>query len=258
MQIDMTGRSVLVTGGGSGIGRQACISFADAGADVIIVDRDLEAAEETAAMMEDGVSAIAIKADVTLDDDVYRMVSQSVSHFGKLDCAFNNAGAGTFEAGTKGQRLHEISRESWDILVRTNLTGIWMCMKAELQHMVPRKQGVILNNASIAGLIGFPKASNGYGATKHGVVGMTRQSALEYAEDNIRINVLCPGPVMTPFTAAHATPAEVGSGVPMGRPGTPEEIANLAVFLCSDLASFITGMSYAVDGGVTAGQLASA
>lgn len=258
MLIEMGGSSVLVTGGGSGIGREACIAFAEAGAGVIVVDRHLDAAEETAAMLKAGTDAIAVRADITSEDDIERMIAQSVSHFGALNCAFNNAGIGTAEARTQGRRLHELSRASWDMLVQTNLTGVWMCMKAELQHMVPRRQGVILNTSSIAGLIGFPKASNGYGATKHGVIGMTRQAAFEYAGDNIRINALCPGPILTPLTAKHATPEVVGSGVPMGRPGTPQEVADMAVFLCSNRASFITGMAYAVDGGVTAGQLASA
>ncbi|VWX50586.1 SDR family NAD(P)-dependent oxidoreductase [Novosphingobium sp. 9U] len=259
MLIDLSGRTVLVTGGGSGIGREACIAYAASGADVVVVDRHLAAAEETAALLRPDTDAIAVRADVTSEGDVSNMVAQAVSHFGKLDCAFNNAGVGVAEAGTSGKRLHELPRASWDMLIGVNLTGVWLCMKAELEHMVARGQGgVIVNNASIAGLIGFPKASNAYGAAKHGVVGMTRQSAFEYAPDNIRINVICPGPIMTALTAAHATPEVVGSGVPLGRPGSPEDIASMAVYLSSDQAAFITGMAFAVDGGVTAGQLASA
>jgi NAD(P)-dependent dehydrogenase (short-subunit alcohol dehydrogenase family) len=178
------------------------------------------------------------------------MVARSVAAFGRLDCAFNNAGISPRDVGPAGQRTHEMSRASFDDMLAVNLTGVFLCMKYEIAQMLAQGGGSIVNTASIAGLVGLPSASN-YVASKHGVVGITKTAAMEYASDKIRVNCVNPGYIKTPMT--DPTMAErydaLMTKVPMSRLGLPEEIAEAVVWMLSDKASFMTGASQIIDGG---------
>jgi NAD(P)-dependent dehydrogenase (short-subunit alcohol dehydrogenase family) len=247
----LQGKSALVTGGASGIGRAAALAMAREGARLAVADRNEAGAAETVAMVNAaGGQAMAIGADMTDEAAIEAMVAKSVSAFGRLDCAFNNAGIATRQAGPPGQRTHEMSRESFDRMLAVNLTGVFLCMKHEIVQMLAQGGGAIVNTASIAGLVGLAGATS-YVAAKHGVVGLTKTAALEYARDNIRVNCVNPGYIKTPMT--DPTMAErydsIMTTVPMRRLGVPEEIAEAVVWMCSDRASFMTGASHIVDGG---------
>jgi len=221
------------------------------GARVAVSDLTEESAAATVALINaGGGQAIAIGADVAREADVQAMVARAVAAFGRLDCAFNNAGISPRNVGPTGQRTHEMSQESFDGMLAVNLTGVFLCMKHEIPHMLANGGGSIVNTASIAGLIGLSTASN-YVAAKHGVVGITKTAAMEYAQDNIRVNCVNPGYIKTPMT--DPTMAErydvLMTKVPMNRLGTPEEIAEAVVWMLSDKASFMTGASHVVDGG---------
>ena len=181
------------------------------------------------------------------------MVARTMAAFGRIDCAFNNAGISPRNVGPAGQRTHEMSRQSFDDMLFVNLTGVFMCMKHEIIEMLKTGGGAIVNTASVAGLIGLPTATN-YVAAKHGVVGITKTAALEYATDNIRVNCVNPGYIKTPMTdPSMATRFDaLMEKVPMRRLGVPEEIAEAVVWMCSDKASFMTGVSHIIDGGYTA------
>lgn len=249
----LAGRSALVTGGASGIGRATALAMAREGARVAVSDLSEAAAGETVALINAaGGQAIAIGGNVAIEADVAAMVARSVAAFGRLDCAFNNAGISPRNVGPVGQRTHEMSQASFDAMLAVNLTGVFLCMKHEIAQMLAQdpKGGSIVNTASIAGLIGLASASN-YVAAKHGVVGVTKTAALEYAQDNIRVNCVNPGYIKTPMT--DPTMAErydaLMAKVPMNRLGTAEEIAEAVVWMLSDRASFMTGASQIVDGG---------
>ena len=247
----LAGRSALVTGGASGIGRATALAMAREGARVAVSDRTEESAAATVALINQaGGQAIAIGADVASEADVQAMVARTVAAFGRLDCAFNNAGISPRNVGPTGQRTHEMSQASFDAMLAVNLTGVFLCMKHEIPHMLAQGGGSIVNTASIAGLIGLPSASN-YVAAKHGVVGITKTAAMEYAKDNIRVNCVNPGYIKTPMT--DPTMAErydaLMTKVPMNRLGTAEEIAEAVVWMLSDRASFMTGASHIIDGG---------
>jgi NAD(P)-dependent dehydrogenase (short-subunit alcohol dehydrogenase family) len=247
----LQGKSALVTGGASGIGRATALAMAREGARLAVADRNEAGAAETVAMVNAaGGQAMAIGADMTDEAAIEAMVAKSVSAFGRLDCAFNNAGIATRQAGPPGQRTHEMSRESFDRMLAVNLTGVFLCMKHEIVQMLAQGGGAIVNTASIAGLVGLAGATS-YVAAKHGVVGLTKTAALEYARDNIRVNCVNPGYIKTPMT--DPTMAErydsIMTTVPMRRLGVPEEIAEAVVWMCSDRASFMTGASHIVDGG---------
>ena len=247
----LAGKSALVTGGGSGIGRATALAMAREGARVAVADQTEAAAAETVAMINaGGGQAIAIGADVADEAQVQAMVARSVAAFGRLDCAFNNAGISPRHVGPVGQRTHEMSRESFDAMLTVNLTGVFLCMKHEIAQMLAQGGGAIVNTASIAGLIGLQMASN-YVAAKHGVVGITKTAAMEYAQANIRVNCVIPGYIKTPMT--DPTMAErhdqLMTKVPMHRLGQPEEIAEAVVWMLSEKASFMTGASHVIDGG---------
>ncbi len=247
----LAGKSALVTGGASGIGRATALAMAREGARVAVSDQTEDSAAATVALINAaGGQAIAVGGDVTNEADVAQMVARSVAAFGRLDCAFNNAGIAPRHVGPPGQRTHEMSKASFEGMLAVNLTGVFLCMKHEIAQMLTQGGGSIVNTASIAGLVGLASASN-YVAAKHGVVGITKTAALEYAHDNIRVNCINPGFVKTPMTDPTMAQRydELMSKVPMNRLGIPEEIAEAVVWMLSDRASFMTGASQIVDGG---------
>lgn len=247
----LAGKSALVTGGASGIGRATALAMAREGARVAVADRTEPGAAETVAMINgNGGQAVAIAADVTDETQVQAMVARSVAAFGRLDCAFNNAGIASSQAGPGRQRLHELDRQSFDTMLAVNLTGVFLCLKHEVVQMLAQGGGAIVNTASVAGLIGLPTSGH-YVAAKHGVVGLTRTAALEYARDNIRVNCVNPGYIKTPMTDPVMAERhdQLMKKVPMHRLGTAGEIAEAVVWMCSDRASFMTGASHVIDGG---------
>jgi NAD(P)-dependent dehydrogenase (short-subunit alcohol dehydrogenase family) len=248
----LDGKVALVTGGGSGIGRATAAAMAREGARVAVSDLSREGSEATVALINSaGGQGIAIAGDVTEEADVANMVSRTVSAFGRIDCAFNNAGVSGRAVGPAGQRLHELSQSSVDRMFAVNLMGVFLCLKHEIAQMLTQGGGgAIVNTSSIAGLIGLPTSSH-YVAAKHGVVGFTKTAAMEYAKDGIRVNCVNPGYIKTPMTddVMATRYDEIMAKVPMGRLGTPEEIAEAVIWMCSDRASFMTGAVHSVDGG---------
>lgn len=243
------GKVALVTGGGSGIGRQACLVFSREGAQVVVCDVAVEGGEETVGQIEQaGGQATFIKADVAQAAEVEALVAKTVETYGRLDCAYNNAGI----AGQTA-RVADDSEQNWDRILSINLKGVWLCLKYEIAHMLQQGGGAIVNTASDAGLIGLKRAG-AYVASKHGVVGLTKTAALEYAKSNIRVNAVCPGPIDTPMLrgASERVIDAMAAAQPNGRLGQPQEIAEAAVWLCSDAASFVTGHPMPVDGGYIA------
>ena len=248
----LDGKSALVTGGASGIGQATALAMAREGARVAVADMTEERAAATVARINaGGGQAIAIGGNVAVEADVSAMVARSVAAFGRLDCAFNNAGIAPIHVGPGGQRTHEMSQKSFDGMLAVNLTGVFLCMKHEIAQMLAQGGGgAIVNTASVAGLIGLVNASN-YVAAKHGVVGITKTAAMEYAQDKIRVNCVNPGYIKTPMTDPSMAQRydQLMTKVPMNRLGVPEEIAEAVVWMLSDRASFMTGASHVVDGG---------
>lgn len=245
---------VLVTGCGSGIGRSSAIRLADEGATVVATDISRRAAEETVeTILRQGGDAIAVEADVTSDAQVRRMVNATVERYGRLDCAFNNAGLSGFQIGAFGLKTAQWTEEAFDRIIDVNLKGVWLCMRAELEQMAAQSNGVIVNTSSIGGLAGFATSSL-YAASKHAVIGLTRSAALEYANTGIRINAIAPGYAETEMTREimQRSGNEILAKVPMGRMARPEEVAELVCWLCSDRSSFVTGSVYSIDGGYLA------
>jgi NAD(P)-dependent dehydrogenase (short-subunit alcohol dehydrogenase family) len=245
-------KAALVTGGGSGIGRATALIFAREGARLAIADLNRNGAEETVAMIEKaGGQAFSVECDVLKPGAAEDLVAQTVARFGRLDCAFNNAGV----AGDLA-RTAESTEECWDLVVGIDLKSVWLCMKHEIAQMLKQKSGAIVNTASIAGL-GANPLGVAYSAAKHGVLGLTRTAAVEYAKIPIRINAVCPGVTETPMVQAGVarrpgTRAMFEKVHPMGRLGRAEEIGEAVAWLCSDAASFVTGVALPVDGGFTA------
>jgi NAD(P)-dependent dehydrogenase (short-subunit alcohol dehydrogenase family) len=241
----------LITGAGSGMGLATAKAFAEAGAAVALADIN-EAAVQTAAenLVSSGHRAIGIRCDVADMDEVAAMVKETVSTFGQLDAAFNNAGMQSPVAETA-----DADPKDYDRVMGVNLRGIWNCMKFELIEMRKRGSGAIVNNSSLGGLVGIAERGI-YHASKHGVVGLTKSAGLEYAAKGIRINAVCPGIIATPMvtgmleTQAEAM-AEMMREVPIGRLGRPEEIADAVLWLCSPASSFVIGHALPVDGGYT-------
>lgn len=246
----LAGKVGLVTGAGSGIGQMTAILFAREGARVVVADVDPKNGHATVRRIEDqGGQAVFIKCDVSKAEDVDVMVAQTVETFGRLDCAFNNAGISHGKA-----KIHELAETDWDRVLGINLKGVWLCLKYELQQMISQGQGAIVNASSINGLGGWLDLS-AYVASKHGVIGLTRSAALEYAEAGIRINAVCPGPVLTPLSHYQGDDPEIIKKMypmPMGRRGTMEEVAEAVIWLCSDKSSYITGHPLVLDGGFMA------
>ncbi len=248
----MQGKVALVTGGSSGIGRAAALTFAREGAKVVVSDVAIEDGEKTAHLIrEAGGEAIFVSADVSQAAQVETLVAKTVETYGRLDAAHNNAGVEGSSVMTT-----DCTEADWDQVIAINLTGVWLCMKYEVLQMLTQGGGVIVNTSSAAGLLGF-RRSSAYVASKHGVLGLTKTAALEYAKSGIRVNAVCPGAIDTPMmgrlTDHHPhRAAKMASFEPVGRMGSSQEIAESVVWLCSDAASFITGHAMSVDGGMVA------
>ena len=250
----LEGKVALVTGGSSGIGRASALAFVREGAKVVVADVDIAGGEETLRRIKEmGGEAILVRADVSSATDVEAMVKHPVETFGRVDCAFNNAGISVPVRGP----MHEFPEEMWDRVVSINMKGVWLCMKYEMPHMLLAGGGTIVNTASIMGLVGSPTGNMAYNASKHAVVGMTKTAAIEYAQSGIRVNAVCPGYILTPLVeqgilSDPGQEEQVTKRHPMGRLGKPEEIAESVVWLCSDAASFVTGHTMTIDGGYVA------
>ncbi len=247
MEKTFEGTVAFVTGGSVGIGRATALAFANRGARVAIADVQ-DGSETVERVREAGSEALYVPCDVADEASVKKAVEHTVKTFGRLDAAFNNAGVEGHSAPT-----HECTVDNWDRTLAVNLRGIWLCMKYELPHMLRQGKGAIVNCASIAGLVGFPGLP-AYVASKHGVVGLSKTAALEYAKQGIRVNVVCPGVIKTSmidrFTGKDkAVEQGFADMEPVGRLGQPGEVAEAVVWLCSDRASFVTGDALAVDGG---------
>ncbi|MEV0074057.1 MULTISPECIES: glucose 1-dehydrogenase [unclassified Amycolatopsis] len=249
----LEGKSVIVTGAGSGIGRSTALVLAGYGARLLLADIDHGTCRETADLVvAQGGTATAVKADVALEDDVEAMVAAAVAAYGRLDGAFNNAGVdGAFES------VAESTRDNWHRVMSVNLEGVWLCMRAEIRRMLGAGGGSIVNTSSTGGLVGMGIGLSAYVAAKHGVVGLTRAAALEYATQGIRVNAVCPGTVRTGMyeqvvATGVVTEEQIAAMQPINRAAQPEEIAEAVAWMLSDRASFVTGQAWAVDGGLVA------
>ncbi|MCB1741158.1 MAG: glucose 1-dehydrogenase [Gammaproteobacteria bacterium] len=255
--MDFSGKIALITGAGNGIGRAAALGFAERGATVVSVDRDTKAAQNTAdTIIQQGGQALAVTADVTRSADVKAYVKAAVDSYGRIDCFFNNA-------GIEGQvaPIAEYDEAVFDAVIAVNVKGVFLGLRHVLPVMLEQGKGAIVNTASIAGLLGSP-GMPAYVASKHAVVGLTKVAAGEVAARGVRVNAVCPGPIDTRMIhdlEAQLNPNDPDSvgrgyqaGIPIGRYGTAQEVANVVLFLSSDLASNVTGAQYTVDGGRTA------
>ncbi len=242
----------IVTGGGSGIGRASARQLAAQGVRVCVADVNLEGGAETVAQIEaEGGTAFFIACDVTQSAQVAAMVQATLGQYGALHIALNNAGVG----GTLAN-ADQLEEDVWDFVLNVNLKGVWLCMKYQIPAMLASGGGSIINVASLAGLVGF-RGNSAYSASKHGVIGLTKSVALEYARKGVRVNAICPGFTETPMVTdmVDAVPVmgeRIQQSAPMRRLGRVDEIADAVVFLAGDTASFITGQAIALDGGASA------
>lgn len=251
MEISFNGQVALVTGAASGLGLATANAFAESGASVVLADVNEQQVQQAAKKLADkGYKVLAVRCDVSNDADVEAMVKKTVATFGRLDAAYNNAGIQNVLADTA-----DSPRDDYDRVMSVNLRGVWSCMKFELQVMREQGSGAIVNCSSLGGLVGGPQRGT-YHAAKHGVIGFTKSTALEYAARGIRVNAICPGMIRTPMSDQMEANGQgpllkemLEKNVPMKREGRPEEIANTVLFLCSSAASYITGQSISVDGG---------
>jgi NAD(P)-dependent dehydrogenase (short-subunit alcohol dehydrogenase family) len=249
----LDGKIAIITGAGSGIGRATAKIFAREGAKLLIADIVAEAGMETLKALKDaGAAALFLKVDVAKSTEVEAMVAKAVEIYGRIDCAFNNAGI-----EGEGALTHKCSEENWHRVLSINLTGVWLCMKAEIAQMLKQGGGgAIVNTSSMAGLVGSV-GGPAYVAAKHGVAGLTKTAALEYGRHGIRVNAVCPGPIRTPMMqrimrgSAEAEQRFIRSE-PLKRFGEPEEIGESVAWLCSERASYVTGVPMPVDGGAFA------
>lgn len=252
MSGQFAGKVALVTGGASGIGRVTALALAKEGTKVTVADVSVEGGEATAKMITDaGGQAIFTKTDVTKSGEVEGMVKETIKKFGRLDFALNNAGIDGIRA-----RTADYPEEVWRQVIDIDLTGVFLCLKHELPVMVKQKSGVIVNLSSVAGVTGFPGHA-AYTAAKHGVIGLTKTAAIDYAKVGIRVNAVCPAytrtPMVTRMLESHPEfEAKLIDRVPLKRLGTAEEIAQAVIYLFSDAAAFITGHSLVLDGGIVA------
>lgn len=239
----------FVTGGSTGIGRATALAFAENGARVVLADVNEDAGMQTVQLIEkNGGTAVFVKCNVAHFDDVKAAIEKTISLYGSLDFAFNNAGI----EGQSGSTA-DCSEENWQKVIDINLKGVWLCMKYQIPQMIKQGGGSIVNCASIAGVVGF-MGSPAYVASKHGVVGLTKTAALEFAKSNVRINAVCPGVIQTPmidrFTQGNAqAQQQLTAAEPIGRVGQPDEIASAVLWLCTDGAAFVVGHPMVIDGG---------
>jgi len=253
-EMDMKNKVALVTGGGSGIGRAACLEFARAGASVVVVDINIEAAEKTANEIRAlGGPALSAQADVSQSAQVQAYVQQTLDQFGRIDYFFNNAGI-----EGRVRPIAESDEADWDRVIGVNLKGTFLGLRYVLPVMIAQKKGAIVNTSSVAGTVGGPLLA-AYSASKHGILGLTRSAAGEVGKQGVRVNAICPGPIDTrmirsiaeminPEDPVSVAKFNVGRN-PMGRYGDPEEVARVVVFLCSDAATYVNGASWLIDGG---------
>jgi NAD(P)-dependent dehydrogenase (short-subunit alcohol dehydrogenase family) len=255
--MDFHGKVVLITGAGNGIGRSAALGFASHGAKVVVVDHDQEAGEATAGILrQQGSDAFFVAADVTRSADVQNYVRLALDKYGAIDCFHNNAG---IEGGIAP--THQYDEAMFDRVMAVNVKGVFLGLRHVLPVMLKQGRGAVVNTASVAGLVASP-GMPAYVASKHAVIGLTKTAAGEVARAGVRVNCVCPGPIDTRMIHSLETmldpddPASIGrryqSNIPLGRYGTAEEVANVVIFLASDMASNITGAHYVVDGGRTA------
>lgn len=245
---DFDNKVVIVTGAAAGIGRAAAIAFAEQGAAVVAADINQGGVQEVAAIIGD--KALAVKVDVADEASCQAMVDAAVEKFGRLDVIFNNAGI----AGERARTGEQLTAD-WQRVIDINLNGVFYCTRAALAPMQKNGSGVIINTASVDGLVGMAQIPH-YTAAKHAVIGLTKACALEYAQDNIRCVAICPGYIKTAMTRDTFKQGEAEAftaAVPLGRGAEPEEVANLVLWLASDKASYITGTSHQVDGGLLSG-----
>ena len=251
VQYDFTDKTILITGAASGIGRGAALAFGHHGANVVVSDIAEDAGRATAAQIElAGGRAIFVRADVAVAADVQALIAATVAAFGRIDCAFNNAGI-----EEEHLRLADSEEAVFDRMMAINVKGVWLCMKHELAQMLLQGGGVIVNTASVAGLVGAPRHAI-YAASKHAVVGLTKSAAAEYGKKGIRINSICPGVIRTAMLerALERDPgweATLTGLHPIGRLGEVEDVVNALLWLCSDASAFVTGHQLAVDGAMT-------
>lgn len=239
--------TVFITGGSSGIGQHTAMAFASRGANIVIADFDEVGGANTISKIKSlGVNGLFCPCDVSDSSQVKSAINKTISTFGSLDFAFNNAGI-----SGPAKLIHEYPEDAFDRMLAVHVRGVFLCMKYELQHMVSAGRGVIVNTASVAGLRGAALAG-AYSTAKHAVIGLTRSGAVGYADKGIRVNAICPGYIDTPFAAGRHDIQKMAESVhPMGRAGQPAEVASVVTWLCSEAASFITGAVLPVDGGWT-------